>query len=107
MKCGLRSGIEAVVIDYIRPCLFGGKTLIPNLAQAGVWVLSAFTLGALYYFRDRFYESLFRQKIFRPNFGQISVLKENLKIYSTTIMNNILGFPAVLKPHKGIVLSLI
>jgi hypothetical protein len=33
-----------------RPVLFGGKTLIPNLCQGLVWVVSAFTLGALYYF---------------------------------------------------------
>jgi succinate dehydrogenase (ubiquinone) membrane anchor subunit len=44
------SGIEAVVIDYIRPSLFHGKTLIPRIAQGCVWILSAFTLGALYYF---------------------------------------------------------
>ena len=44
------SGIEAVVIDYIRPSLFHGKTLIPRIAQACVWLLSAFTLGSLYYF---------------------------------------------------------
>ncbi len=37
-------------MDYVRPVLFGGNTLIPNLAQAAVWMLSAFTLGALYYF---------------------------------------------------------
>ena len=46
----LISGIEAVVIDYIRPSLFHGKTLIPRIAQACVWLLSAFTLGSLYYF---------------------------------------------------------
>jgi succinate dehydrogenase (ubiquinone) membrane anchor subunit len=38
------------VVDYIRPVLFGGKTLIPNICQGLVWVVSAFTLGALYYF---------------------------------------------------------
>lgn len=43
-------GIEAIVVDYVRPSLFGGKTLIPNLAQAAVWAMSAFTLGGLYYF---------------------------------------------------------
>merc|ERR1712076_286736 len=43
-------GVEAIVVDYIRPSLFGGNTVIPNLAQALVWALSAFTLGALYYF---------------------------------------------------------
>jgi len=50
--CVLHShwGVEAIVVDYIRPSLFGGSTVIPNLAQALVWALSAFTLGALYYF---------------------------------------------------------
>lgn len=43
-------GVEAIVVDYIRPSLFGGSTVIPNIAQALVWALSAFTLGALYYF---------------------------------------------------------
>ena len=43
-------GVEAIVVDYIRPSLFGGSTVIPNMAQALVWALSAFTLGALYYF---------------------------------------------------------
>lgn len=43
-------GIEAIVVDYIRPSLFGGKTFIPNICQGLVWALSAFTLGGLYYF---------------------------------------------------------
>jgi len=43
-------GIEAIVVDYIRPALFGGSTTIPNICVALVWALSAFTLGALYYF---------------------------------------------------------
>jgi len=43
-------GIEAIVVDYIRPSLFNGSTVIPNIAVALVWALSAFTLGALYYF---------------------------------------------------------
>jgi len=43
-------GIEAIVVDYIRPVLFGGSTTIPNICVALVWVLSAFTLGGLYYF---------------------------------------------------------
>ena len=38
------------MVDYIRPSLFGGNTTIPNIAQGAVWALSAFTLGALYYF---------------------------------------------------------
>ena len=44
------SGIEAIVVDYVRPSLFGGSTVIPNIAQALVWALSVFTLGGLYYF---------------------------------------------------------
>jgi succinate dehydrogenase (ubiquinone) membrane anchor subunit len=43
-------GIEAIVVDYIRPSLFNGSTVIPNIAVGLVWALSAFTLGALYYF---------------------------------------------------------
>ena len=42
--------MEAIVVDYIRPSLFGGKTLIPNIAQGAVWLLSGVTLGGLYYF---------------------------------------------------------
>jgi hypothetical protein len=37
-------------VDYIRPSLFNGSTVIPNIAVSLVWALSAFTLGALYYF---------------------------------------------------------
>ena len=43
-------GIEAIVVDYVRPVLFGGSHTIPNLCVAAVWGLSAFALGALYYF---------------------------------------------------------
>lgn len=43
-------GIEAIVVDYVRPALFNGSTVIPNLAVGLVWAVSAFTLGALYYF---------------------------------------------------------
>merc|ERR1712061_953427 len=43
-------GIEAIVIDYIRPKLFGGSTVIPNICVALVWALSAVTLGGLFYF---------------------------------------------------------
>jgi len=43
-------GVEAIVVDYIRPSLFGGSTFIPNLCVGLVWILSAVTLGALYYF---------------------------------------------------------
>jgi len=43
-------GVEAIVVDYIRPSLFNGSTVIPNIAVSLIWALSAFTLGALYYF---------------------------------------------------------
>lgn len=43
-------GIEAIVVDYIRPSLFGGSKVIPNIAVGLVWASSAFVLGALYYF---------------------------------------------------------
>jgi len=43
-------GLEAIVVDYIRPSLFGGSTLIPNMAQSAVWILSLATLAGLYYF---------------------------------------------------------
>ena len=38
------------MVDYVRPSLFGGSTVIPNIAQGLVWALSIFTLGGLYYF---------------------------------------------------------
>ncbi len=37
-------------MDYVQPVRVGGSTLIPKLAVGAVWALSAFTLGALYYF---------------------------------------------------------
>jgi succinate dehydrogenase (ubiquinone) membrane anchor subunit len=43
-------GIEAIVVDYIRPSLFNGSTVIPNICVGLVWALSAVTLGALLYF---------------------------------------------------------
>merc|ERR1739842_204869 len=43
-------GIEAIVEDYIRPSLFNGSTVIPNIAVGLVWALSAFTRGARDYF---------------------------------------------------------
>ena len=49
MQC-IISGIEAIVIDYIRPSLFRGRTFIPRTAQFLVWLLSGMTLGCLYYF---------------------------------------------------------
>lgn len=41
---------EAMVVDYIRPKLFGGNTLIPNLCRALCFALHAFILGALFYY---------------------------------------------------------
>ncbi|GLV40329.1 Succinate dehydrogenase subunit D [Carabus blaptoides fortunei] len=41
-------GIEAVVVDYIRPSLVGN--VIPQIARAIVYFMSAFTLGGLIYF---------------------------------------------------------
>merc|ERR1712018_115019 len=43
-------GVEAIVVDYIRPSLFNGSTTIPNIAQGLCWLLSIVTLGGLYYF---------------------------------------------------------
>eukprot|EP00093_Oithona_nana_P005953 05953.XXX_8684_9607_1 [CDS] Oithona nana genome sequencing. len=43
-------GVEAIVVDYIRPSLFNGSTTIPNIAQGCVWALSIITLAGLYYF---------------------------------------------------------
>ncbi len=43
-------GLEAIAVDYVQPVRVGGSTLIPKLAVGAVWALSAFTLGALYYF---------------------------------------------------------
>ncbi|XP_065564754.1 succinate dehydrogenase [ubiquinone] cytochrome b small subunit B, mitochondrial-like [Artemia franciscana] len=41
-------GLEAIVIDYIRPKIFGET--IPKVSVALVYALSAFTLGGLFYF---------------------------------------------------------
>jgi succinate dehydrogenase (ubiquinone) membrane anchor subunit len=41
-------GIEAIVIDYVRPSVFG--SVIPKLALGAVYGLSALTLGGLLYF---------------------------------------------------------
>lgn len=41
-------GIEAIVVDYVRPSVFGA--VIPKLAVAAVYGLSAMTLGGLMYF---------------------------------------------------------
>jgi len=41
---------EAMVVDYIRPKLFGGNPLIPNICRALCFALHAFILGALFYY---------------------------------------------------------
>lgn len=41
-------GIEAIVIDYVRPILFG--PLIPKISLILCYILSAATLGGLLYF---------------------------------------------------------
>merc|ERR1719397_859246 len=39
-------GIEALVVDYVRPSLFNGSTVIPNISVGLLWELS-FTLITL------------------------------------------------------------
>jgi succinate dehydrogenase (ubiquinone) membrane anchor subunit len=41
-------GVEAIVIDYIRPNIFGAA--IPKIALLAVYLLSALSLGGLFYF---------------------------------------------------------
>ncbi|XP_076040764.1 succinate dehydrogenase, subunit D [Oratosquilla oratoria] len=41
-------GIEAIVVDYVRPSIFG--KVIPKIAVAAVYALSVVTLGGLCYF---------------------------------------------------------
>ena len=41
-------GLEAIVVDYIRPALFG--SLIPKIAIAYVYMLSIAALAGLFYF---------------------------------------------------------
>lgn len=41
-------GIEAIVIDYIRPIIFG--SFVPRVALISLYVVSAATLGGLLYF---------------------------------------------------------
>uniref|UniRef100_A0A182M7F2 Succinate dehydrogenase [ubiquinone] cytochrome b small subunit n=1 Tax=Anopheles culicifacies TaxID=139723 RepID=A0A182M7F2_9DIPT len=41
-------GLEAIVTDYVRPILFG--TTVPKLAHGLLLVVSAATLGGLFYF---------------------------------------------------------
>lgn len=43
-----RRGLEAIVTDYVRPILFG--TLVPKLAHGLLLLVSAATLGGLFYF---------------------------------------------------------
>lgn len=48
MNSILCRGVEAIVVDYVRPSVFG--PVIPKLALALVYGLSALTLGSLWYF---------------------------------------------------------
>ena len=41
-------GIEAIVVDYVRPTIFG--PVIPRIALGSVYLLSALALGGLFYF---------------------------------------------------------
>lgn len=41
-------GLEAIVTDYVRPILFG--TMVPKLAHGLLLLVSAATLGGLFYF---------------------------------------------------------
>lgn len=71
-----RLGIEAIVVDYIRPSLFGGSTTIPNIAQAGVWFLSAVTLGGLFYFNY-------------TDVGIVNAIKMLWKVWRALLLSNI------------------
>ncbi|XP_058122402.1 succinate dehydrogenase [ubiquinone] cytochrome b small subunit, mitochondrial-like [Anopheles ziemanni] len=44
-------GLEAIVMDYVRPIMFG--TTIPKLAHGLLLVISATTLGGLFYFNHK------------------------------------------------------
>ena len=48
MVTHLHWGLDAIVTDYIRPILFGHT--IPKLSHAALLVVSAITLGGLFYF---------------------------------------------------------
>ncbi|XP_055903519.1 succinate dehydrogenase [ubiquinone] cytochrome b small subunit, mitochondrial [Eupeodes corollae] len=41
-------GLEAMVIDYVRPVIFGN--VVPKVAQGALFLISAATLGGLFYF---------------------------------------------------------
>lgn len=41
-------GVEAIVVDYIRPSIFGA--VIPKVALFSIYLLSALSLGGLFYF---------------------------------------------------------
>lgn len=41
-------GVEAIVVDYIRPTIFG--EVLPKVSLAMVYLLSALALGGLFYF---------------------------------------------------------
>jgi succinate dehydrogenase (ubiquinone) membrane anchor subunit len=41
-------GLEAIVVDYIRPSIFG--KVVPKVSLIVLYVLSALSLGGLFYF---------------------------------------------------------
>lgn len=41
-------GLEAIVVDYIRPSIFGN--VVPRVSLTVLYVLSAISLGGLFYF---------------------------------------------------------
>lgn len=41
-------GVEAIVVDYIRPSIFG--PVIPKVALTAIYLISALSLGGLFYF---------------------------------------------------------
>lgn len=41
-------GVEAIVVDYVRPAIFG--PVIPKMALGSVYLLSVLALGGLFYF---------------------------------------------------------
>jgi succinate dehydrogenase (ubiquinone) membrane anchor subunit len=46
--CSIFRGLEAIVIDYVRPIIFGN--VIPKIALGLLYLLSAACLGGLFYF---------------------------------------------------------
>lgn len=47
-RSSFRRGLEAIVTDYVRPILFGAA--VPKIAHGLLLVVSAATLGGLFYF---------------------------------------------------------